>query len=225
MAKLCSKCGRKTNDGKKLCENCENKKEVKNKNNLGSSKNYWWILGAILPPVGLVLYLLWRNKDSKKAKNVGTGALIVGIIGLFFAASLLANDKNYVKKPKEDNVLKEINIQTATKTMQSWYEDVASGKSVVTILASSTCPHCQEYKPVINELSKKEGFILYFFEMDQLTEEDLTVVTNAFELENYKGSVPYTFIVKDKKYISDTTGYRDQASTINYLKQNEIIEN
>ena len=39
-------------------------------------KNLWWILGLLLPPVGIVLYILWRKNKKEEAKSKGTGTLI-----------------------------------------------------------------------------------------------------------------------------------------------------
>ena len=73
MAKLCAKCGRKVENGQKFCEVCKNKQngksEIKVKNNFFKNyKKYLWILGFILPPVGLVLYLMWKNTKKVRRK-------------------------------------------------------------------------------------------------------------------------------------------------------------
>ena len=39
-------------------------------------------------------------------------------------------------------------VETKKDSVLAWSEDIKSGM-VVTVLGSSTCPHCQELKPVI----------------------------------------------------------------------------
>lgn len=194
---------------------------AKKENNVNGNL-YWWILGLVLPPVGLVLYFIWRKNNSKAANNVIKGTIVSACIWLFLVVSLLAKDNNYIER---ENTLVTLNVTSASKTIQKWYNSIAEGNQVVTIIASSTCPHCQEYKPVIKELSEKEGFELYFFEADQLEDTDYGILTSAFELEEYEGSVPYTFVVNEKKFVNTTTGYADKDTTINFLKSAGVLEN
>ena len=60
--------------------------------------------------------------------------------------------------------------------------------------------------------------------MEELSEDEKNVVLGTFELENFDGGVPFTFIVKDGKVVSDTTGYSTEDSVIKFLKTNEIIK-
>ncbi|UKI57295.1 MAG: hypothetical protein L6V81_08060 [Clostridium sp.] len=66
---------------------------------------------------------------------------------------------------------------------------------------------------------------MYFFEGDQLSNNDYDILTSSFELTNYEGSVPYTFIVHDKEFVSDTVGFKDEDTTRNYLINSGVLEN
>lgn len=218
MEKRCRECGKKIENSQTLCDNCRAKRNGKDT----LAKYPWWLLGLILPPVGLILYLIWKKDRKQSAKSAGVGALIAAIIWAFVGLSFLLDGKNVAKGP---NTLQLQNVKNSSEEIQNWYNDVSSGDYVVTILASSSCPHCKAYKPVITEVAEKEKFKMYFFEGDQLSNSDYKILTSSFELTNYEGSVPYTFIVHDKEFVSDTVGFKDEETTINYLINSGVLEN
>ena len=166
----------------------------------------FWLLGVILPPVGIILYFINKKKDKTKAKELLKGS-IIGLLIYLFAALIV-----FTRVP-EDN-----------RTVDDWHSDVNKGNVVVTVLGASYCSHCQEYKPVIRKLANKYKFNMYFFELDTL-EEDREKLENSFELPDFEGYVPYTVIFKDGKPIASTTGFVDKSATIKFLKENGIIKN
>lgn len=188
--------------------------------------NLWWILGLLLPPVGIVLYILWRKNKKEEAKSIGTGTLISAVFWVFLGLSLLPNNNENLKGVSTDlsNIVKEVNVSKNGKEVSSWYKDVSSGEAVVTVIASSTCPHCQNLKPIITASSKKYKYKLYFFEADQLKDEDYQVITDAIELDGYEGYVPYTFVIKDKVFKGSNTGEMTDSVLKDFLVQTEVLE-
>ena len=105
--------------------------------------------------------------------------------------------------------------------LRNWKNDINSGKEVVTVIASSVCPHCKEYKPVITDIANKYNINLYFFEADELTSNDYDILTDIdSDKFSFAGSVPFTFIVKNNEYIDDKVGYIDEAGVIGFLNRN-----
>ncbi len=186
----------------------ETKKITKKGNNLKKFHS-WWIVGLILPPLGLVLYLLWKKSKKADAKSVGAGALISAIIWLFIGLSFLVNTNG---EPKVE------------VTVAGWLADYNEGETLVTVIASSTCPHCQNLKPVITSSSKKHGYKLYFFEADKLSEEDYKTLSTTVELEGYEGYVPYVFAIVNKKFTKSTTGEMTDSELTNFLKEAKVIK-
>ena len=168
----------------------------------------WWIIGLICPIVGIVLFILWKNKRRKDANNIIIGSIIGLFVYLFLVIILGSNG-----------------ISIENKTVDSWYNDITSGKQTVTVIGSSTCSHCQEYKPVIKALAKKYKFNLYFFESDTLSSEDSDKLFNSFELKDYNGYVPYTFIFENNEYVNGIVGFADKSATIEYFKEYGVIKN
>ena len=62
--------------------------------------NIWRLVGLFLPPVGLVLYLLWRKNRKEDAKKVASGVLVATFIWLFFGLSFLINNDVTSKSTK-----------------------------------------------------------------------------------------------------------------------------
>lgn len=172
----------------------------------------WILLGIVLPPVGIILYFVWKNKRKQDALKAGKAGLAALCVWLFVGMSFILSD-NGEKVDNDSTELKTVDVKLASDTIKNWYNDLNSGVGVVTVIASSTCPHCKNYKPIITDVCDKENIKLYFFESDKLSEDDYTILTNSINLKNYEGYVPYTFIVKDRNFVLDHTGEQDETST------------
>lgn len=93
----CPKCGAQQADGVAVCSNCKAilnpnvTKPVENSNNMSI---LWGVLGFLVPLLGLILFLVWREEKPKDAKAAGIGGLI-GFVGniilsiIYFILSVL----------------------------------------------------------------------------------------------------------------------------------------
>lgn len=123
-----------------------------------------------------------------------------------------------------------LNTQTINykeRKVDDWYNDIMSGKQVITIYGASYCSHCQDYYPVISKIADKYKLNVYFFEIDLLKEkniDDYEKLMYSFEINDFDGSVPFTYIMDNGDYKSSTTGYASRDNTLNYLKENGIIK-
>lgn len=196
-------------------------KPIKKNKNLGW---LWILLGIILPPVGIILYFVWKNKRKQDALKAGKAGLAALCVWLFVGMSFILTDNGDNNNKDESTELKTVDVKLASDTIKNWYNDLNSGAGVVTVIASSTCPHCKNYKPIITEVCEKENIKLYFFESDELSEDDYTILTNSINLKNYEGYVPYTFIVKDRNFVLDHTGEQDETATRDMLKEAGLLE-
>ncbi len=184
----------------------------------------WILLGIILPPVGIILYFVWKNKRKQDALKAGKAGLAALCVWLFVGMSFILTDNGDNNNKDESTELKTVDVKLASDTIKNWYNDLNSGAGVVTVIASSTCPHCKNYKPIITEVCEKENIKLYFFESDELSEDDYTILTNSINLKKYEGYVPYTFIVKDRNFVLDHTGEQDETATRDMLKEAGLLE-
>ena len=88
---------------------------------------------------------------KKPSKNLITAIIIAAVAILFIVLSFVIS-----KEPeKVEYTLKEMDVSSASKTIQDWYNDLASGDTVVSVLASSNCQFCQALKPVITSAAEK----------------------------------------------------------------------
>lgn len=211
------------NAEKVVVEVKEAKKPLKKTTDLGW---LWVLIGLVLPPVGIILYFVWKNKRKEDALKAGKAGLVALCIWAFVGISFILSDGGGNNNQNSGGTeLKTVDVSLASDTIKNWYNDLNSGAGVVTVIASSTCPHCQNYKPIITEICEKEKIKLYFFESDQLSQDDYTILTNSINLQNYEGYVPYTFIVKDRNFVLDHTGEQDESSTRNMLTEAGLLAN
>ena len=71
----CKTCGEEINDNAVICPKCGcatgTSVEQKDEKSMGMS-----VLGFFFPLIGLILYLVWKDKTPLKAKSAGKGASI-----------------------------------------------------------------------------------------------------------------------------------------------------
>lgn len=53
-------------------------------------RGFWW-LGFIVPVLGLVLHIVWKNSRPRLSRSIGKGALVSAIIGsVFYTVYIIA---------------------------------------------------------------------------------------------------------------------------------------
>lgn len=59
-------------------------------NNVVENGSAWWgVLGCVLPLVGLILFLIWKEDKPKSAKAAGIGALIGFVLSMICVVLLV----------------------------------------------------------------------------------------------------------------------------------------
>jgi thiol-disulfide isomerase/thioredoxin len=151
-----------------------------------------------------------RGEEMIKYMKNNWGKILVGVLVASFALLVAFSEKK-----SEGSVTK--------ADVKEWIEKVKEDKYTVTVLTLSYCDYCKQFLPVITEVQGEYGFDLYKFEIDTISETQRNTLTSTFEMKNFEGSVPYTVIYKNGKYVADNTGYIDKAATIKFLKDNGVI--
>ena len=174
---------------------------------------YWWILGLLIPPLGILLYCSKFIKMSNENRtNLLTGTIIGTGIWVFIALSFLISVNG--TGPSQE---KEYSVA-------DWIVETKKSEPVVTVIGMTSCGHCQAYKPVIERLAEEEGFKLNFFETDALSQEDSEIVETKYEFETFENLVPFTFIVKEGKVIAENTGFGGETEIVKFLLNNGVIK-
>ena len=74
--KYCKNCNSELNDNAIYCSHCGLTQEIEI-NKVNDKGGFWWgLLGFVVPLVGFILYLVFRNERPKTSKACGIGALI-----------------------------------------------------------------------------------------------------------------------------------------------------
>ncbi len=147
----------------------------------------------------------------KKKKNIIlTVSIVLGLI-LFFVVSFMISGNT--SKPV-----------VVLPTIDDWLADTQTSTPVVTIIGSTSCPHCQSYKPVITDLSEEYGFKLYFFETDTMSTDEVEKLTTSYEKLNPE-YIPFTAVIQDAKVIDTLVGYESEEAVVDFLKKTEVIKN
>ncbi len=110
-----------------------------------------------------------------------------------------------------------------SKDLEEWLVVTKEDESIVTVIAQTTCSHCINFKPVIEEVQKKYGFKLYWFEYDEMETTDRNLLTKTYDLKDF-GGTPHTFIVKGGKLIAEQPGEMSNENLVKFLKSNKVIE-
>lgn len=77
---FCPHCGQEIDDKAVVCPKCGVPIAPKKTTNPDDASSFGWaLLGFLIPLVGLILFLVWKDESPLKAKSCGKGAL-VGVI-------------------------------------------------------------------------------------------------------------------------------------------------
>lgn len=156
------------------------------------------------------------KKNWDKYKGV---IIVVVLLCLFVLLSLLT------EKGSKQNTKDNINIENLTAEVKEWVDTTESEEYVVTVLAQTTCSHCINFKPVMEEVQVEKGFKLYWYEVDEIytegREEDYNAVTSYYNID-YTGT-PHTYITYEGEVVAELSGERDKAEVENFLKKYKVI--
>ena len=86
---FCKNCGKEIDDNAYVCPYCGVKVEHANESTKldadSGSKAGWGILSFLIPLVGLILFLVWKNERPQTSKVCGICALVSFLISIVIA--------------------------------------------------------------------------------------------------------------------------------------------
>ena len=110
--------------------------------------------------------------------------------------------------------------ENLAKLTYEQYECLYEGnKPFVMIVTQSTCGYCQEFLPVINEYAGKNHLPAYILEIDTMDSDDVNNILSSLSYfeENTGWGTPLTLAIKDKKVLTELSGYTDDTTSIENL--------
>lgn len=90
--KYCTNCGKELFDEAVFCPgcgvSCEKRTSATDEND---QKSFGWaLLCFFIPVLGLILYLVWKDKTPLKAKSCGKGAIVGFVLSTIFSIAMTA---------------------------------------------------------------------------------------------------------------------------------------
>lgn len=159
---------------------------------------------------------------------------------IFFVSgcSIVNNTSNIEKGTKlytqenssEESTLEEASISeenysyiNINSNYNEWYNKTKEDKYIITVLGSSQCDFCKNFKPIIEKIATEKEIELYFYYVDTIVQEEAEKLKTTYD-SNYTGIVPHMFITKNGNIVTNYTGEMTEEETLDFLRFNLIIE-
>ncbi len=150
--------------------------------------------------------------DKKKIKKFWNKyklpIIIVVLLGVFVVLSTLIGDK--IEKDEVDD----------------WIEETKKEQYVVTLLSQTTCSHCTQFKPVVNEVVQEYGdnFMFKIFEIDTITNIAVrNKLIYAYDIK-FEGT-PHLFVTYDGKLLGEFEDVeRTKENLVEFLRSKGVIK-
>lgn len=231
----CNKCNSDIDEYSKYCPNCGNE-IIKKEDDImyRMKKNFYKLLIFLTLLCLIVLAIVSNYNKGSKLEGYDKECYYYCDGAKYQIEDNYCYCKNGKKLElynieKEENNTESINnidfsiIKSEEFDSSKWLNDVKSKNVIINVIASSTCPHCHNYNPIIESVASNYKIKLYFIEVDKLENEEYISYINSINIPGYKGYVPYTFITYDGEVVSENVGELDRNETdkliLDVLKQ------
>lgn len=102
------------------------------------------------------------------------------------------------------------------------YECLYEGnKEFVLVLAQTTCSHCINYEPVINEYAGENKIPVYVMNVDELSQDEFSKFSSSLDYfkENEQWGTPLTLAIKNKAVIAEVSGNVEKESIDLFMEE------
>ena len=231
----CNKCNSDIDEYSKFCPNCGNE-IIKKEDDImyRMKKNFYKLLIFLTLLCLIVLVIVSNYNKGSKLEGYDKECYYYCDRAKYQIEDNYCYCKNgkrlelYNIEKEENNIESDNNIDFSIIKSEEfdsskWLNDVKSKNVIINVIASSTCPHCHNYNPIIESVASNYKIKLYFIEVDKLENEEYSSYINSISIPGYKGYVPYTFITYDGEVVSENVGELDRNETdkliLDVLKQ------
>ena len=225
----CSNCNHEISDTIKKCIHCGAK--IQKNSSIVNERQYTKkkkdvkkveIVKVNTKPIKPLKKIIPRNKTIEKKQQINEQKernykpLIIGIVSflLIVGISILSITTYNWLKGLNSIKLKE-NMQTSTKDNNNYSTQNETKK--LTLLTIDNCIHCDNLKPVVEEISSEYGFNL---EIKNYKENELDNKYKGIEFLGY----PTLFLFDNENYITHFEGYKPKEELIAFLKEKGFIK-
>ena len=187
----------------------------------------------------LIDYNVYTIKKDSVDKSIKNKKIVVYIEG-DLQKTYDKFDNNKISKDVDKyyigNIDDSIKSYKVAENYNSYKELVKSDTTTMAVFGRNSCSWCNKYKPVYNAIAEKYNIDIYYFDSDNYNSSDYEKIINMdltvpskcsstgeeFKLSDGFGT-PLTLFTKNGKIVDCISGYKDRASLIEILKENEII--
>lgn len=141
------------------------------------------------------------NENKKLLAVLG---IIVVIVGAIIISSVMGGKQ-------QEKTLNEIDKLMSSKTEQVVY------------LGRPTCTYCQQFTPIMEELSDSYKYGYYYLNTDELSSSNLEKVLKKLGIDSSSFGTPTLAVVKDGKQVALQTGYTDREGLFKFLQEHSVI--
>ena len=121
------------------------------------------------------------------------------------------------KRQEEINKIKEeVNNTEVPESTKDWLIKTKT-ENVLTILCITTSNKCNTLKNNLKDLSK-DNILVYYYNVDELTNEELKIYKTTYELKDYTGYLPYIILTNNDKLITTIKDTIDIETINNIIK-------
>ena len=105
------------------------------------------------------------------------------------------------------------------------YQDIINGdEKQIIVFAQTGCSHCEEARPVLNDIAKEYNITINYLNITDLSTEDQTSMTESLDILADGFGTPLTIVVQNKEVIDSIEGFESEESMINFFKENGFIK-
>ena len=118
---------------------------------------------------------------------------------------------------EEKDVLSYLDLDSLKKTIKS------KQRSII-VVGQTTCSYCIRFKPVLMKISDGQNIKIHYINYDEVKEQDaLKEYLSSFDAFKGDWGTPLTIIVENGKVISEFSGYAEESTYLEFLKENNLI--
>lgn len=109
------------------------------------------------------------------------------------------------------------------ETLNNAIELIENKNTNIILLGRPGCTYCEQFFPVIKQLSEDYNYKYEYINIDNLTSSGLSKLLKKLNINEEDFGTPYLSITKEGKVIAEQSGYADREMLFNFLQENGII--
>ena len=144
--------------------------------------------------------------------------LVIILIAIFSTRGTVAEEE--IKFPLElagEKGLNQISYSEYKKM-------VDEGSAFIVIIERAGCSYCQQYMPIVEEVSKEKKIAITYIDTDTLTEEEFNELstTNKYLKKNNWGT-PTTLFMLGDRIVDSIGGYVEKDVFLQFIKDRVVM--